>query len=169
MGVLAGPYVAAATLLLVSGALKVRRPAATSGVLARRGPRRLVPILGLAEVLVGLGALTVDGPVFPLLAAGLYLGFSAFVALALASDEQVSDCGCFGAAEAPPTVLHLLLNIGAAATCGAVGLGSGGTLGRAVEAQPLLGVPFLLLTGTCVALVYSVLTVLPRSRAVART
>ncbi len=171
MGVLAGPYLAAAALLAVSGLLKLRQPAASARALERRGLRPLValaPFLAAAEVVVGLGALTVDRRAFPALAAAFYLAFSAFVGLALTADGPGADCGCFGAVETPPTTLHLVLNLAAAGVCGAVAFGSGGSVGRALHDQPLLGVPLLLLAGTCAALAYAALTVLPRARATAQ-
>jgi uncharacterized membrane protein YphA (DoxX/SURF4 family) len=171
MGVLAGPYVVVAALLVVSGVLKVRRPASTAAALTKVGLRPLAPLaplVGVLEAVVGIGALTVHNRLFPILVGAFYLAFSAFVGLALTADEPVADCGCFGAAETPPTLLHLLLDLCAAAICGAVALQAGGTLGRALEGQPLLGVPFVLLTGICVFLAYSALTVMPQTRAVAR-
>lgn len=172
MGVLAGPYLAATALLVLSGVLKMRRPAPTARALARFGfgpLARLAPVLGVAETVVGLGALMVEGRLFPALATAFYLAFSAFVALALTGDEPASDCGCFGADETPPTPLHLALNVAAAAVCGVVAVRSGGTLGGALDGQPLFGIPFLLLTGICVALAYCALTVLPRTRVVTRS
>lgn len=170
MGVLAGPYLVAIALLVVSGALKARQPGSATRALAGRGLgplTRLGPAVAVAELVVGLGALTFDNRAFPALAAALYLGFAVFVALALTAEEPVTDCGCFGAAETPPTPAHLILDLAAAAACGAVAGRSGGTLGRALEGQPLLGLPFLLLTGVCIFLAYATLTVLPRTRVVA--
>ena len=168
MGVWAGPYLVAVALLLVSGAVKARPPFAVR----RRSDRslgplaRLAPAVGIAELVIGLGALTVDNRIFPALAGALYLAFSVFVALALTAEEPVADCGCFGAAETPPTFMHLVLDLGAAAACGAVAWQSGGTLVRALEGQPLLGLPLLLLAGICVFLAYAALTVVPRARPV---
>ena len=171
MRVWAGPSLVAVALLLVSGALKARPPSAVrAGSHRSSGPlARLAPAVGIAELVVALGALTVDNRILPALAGTLYLAFSVFVALALTAEEPVADCGCFGAAETTPTPMHLVLNLGAAAACGAVAWQSGGTLVRAVEGQPLLGLPLLLLTGICVFLAYAALTVAPRARAVAGT
>ena len=171
MGVWAGPYLVAVALLVVSGALKARPPSAVrAGSHRSLGPlARLAPAVGIAELVVALGALTVDNRLFPALAGTLYLAFSVFVALALTAEDPVADCGCFGAAETPPTAMHLVLNLGAAAACGAVAWRSGGTLARALEAQPLSGRPLLRLTGICVFLAYAALTVVPRARPVART
>ena len=171
MGVLAGPYLVAIALLVVSGALKARRPGSATRALAGRGLgplARLGPAVALAELVVGVSALAIDNRAFPALAGALYLGFATFVALALTAKEPVTDCGCFGAAETPPTPAHLILDLAAAAACGAAAGRSGGTLSRALEGQPLLGLPFLLLAGVCVFLAYAVLTVLPRTSMVAR-
>ena len=166
MGIWAGPYVAAAALLVVSGILKVRRPTPTARALTSAGVPVLAPlarVFGVAEVVVGAGALALDSRAFPALVAASYLAFAGFVALTLVRAEQVADCGCFGAAESPPTVVHLVLNLFAAGISAAVALGSGGSLVRAVDDQPLLGLPFLVLAGLCAGLTYAAMTLLPRT------
>jgi hypothetical protein len=170
MGILAGPYVAAAALLVLSGVLKVRRPAPTSKALRSAGLAPLAPLaraLGVAEIVVGVGALAVDTRVFPALVAAAYLVFAAFVALTLARKAPVADCGCFGATDSPPSAVHLTLDVAAALVAGAVAVGSGGDLARATDGQPLLALPFLALGAVCVGLAYGAMTVLPRALDVA--
>jgi hypothetical protein len=166
VGLLAGPFVAAAALLALAGTFKVRRPAPTARALRTAGLGVLAPVaraLGVAELAVGVGALVLDTRVVPALVAAFYLGFAAFVALGLARATPASDCGCFGQTESPPTAIHLVMNLGAAGVAAAVALGPGGGLATALLDQPLGGVPFLLLAATCVGLAYAALAVLPRA------
>jgi hypothetical protein len=90
----AGPYAAAAALLLVAGGSKVVKPGTT--VLALRSVRLpaagwLVRLLGAAEVLIGTTALTVGGALPAALVAASYASFAAFVALAMARGGVLSS------------------------------------------------------------------------------
>ncbi len=156
MGLLGGPFVGAAALLALGGLLKLRVAALPSRLLAA------------AELVVGLGALAFDTRVFPALVAAFYLGFAGYIAVNLVGDAASKNCGCFGETESPPTVLHLAVDLAAAAVSAAGALGSGGGLGAALRGQPLGGVPFLLLAATCAGLGYAALAVLPRTLARAR-
>lgn len=169
MRTLAGPYVVAAALLALGGLVKVRRPAPTARALRAAGLGPLAPaarLLGVAEVTVGVGALAVDSVVAGGLLAAFYLGFAAFVALALTRTTPVGDCGCFGGGDSPPSLVHLVLDLAAAAVATAVALGPGGmSLPSALDGQPLGGVPFLALTLVVAGLAYAALAVLPRTLA----
>ena len=173
MGVLAGPYVAAAALLALGGLFKARRPGPTARALRSAGLGALAPFarpLGVAEVVAGVGALAVGGsavggPALAAAVAAFYAGFAGFVALTLVRAAPVADCGCFGGAESPPTVFHLVLNVLAAAVAVGVAAGGGGGLVDALEGQPLAGIPFLILVAVVTGLAYAVLTVLPRTLA----
>ena len=156
MGFLAGPFVGAAALLALGGLLKLR---------VRALPTRL---LAAAEVGVGLAALAFDTRLFPALVAAFYVGFAAYIAVNLTGEAATKDCGCFGETESPPTVLHLVVDLAAAAVAGAVAVGSGGGLSTALHGQPLGGVPFLLLAATTAGLAYAALAVLPRTLAASR-
>lgn len=170
---LAGPFVVAAALLALGGLFKVRRPAPTARALRAAGLAALAPaarLLGAAEVAVGVGALAVDSAVVSGLVAAFYLGFAAFVARALTQAAPVEDCGCFGAADSPPSVLHLALDAAAAGVAVAVALGPGGySLPSALDGQPLGGVPFLVLAVVAAGLAYAVLAILPRTLAELRS
>lgn len=166
MGVLAGPFSAAAVLLAVGGAPKVVRPASTAGALASlRLPAslRLVRLLGVAEVAVALGALLTGSRLAAGLLAAAYAGFTVFVVAALARPGLVKSCGCFGRPDTPPTFAHLGVTLAAAAVATAVALGGGGRLELADS--PLLGLPFLALTAACAWFGYLALALLPRTTA----
>src|SRR5439155_2745375 len=165
VGIWAGPYVVAAVVLAIGGALKVSAPETTARALAGVGlriPVALVAAGGGVEVGVGVGALAVGTRPFAVLVAVSYAAFAAFVAVALVRGVPISSCGCFGREDTPPTGVHVAVDVGLAAVATAVAGGRGGTLAGVVRAQPLAGVPFLVLTAACVYLVYIALTVLPR-------
>jgi hypothetical protein len=164
---LAGPYAAAAALLVVAGAPKTVKPGTT--VLALRSVRMpaaswLVRVLGAAEVVIGTAALTVGGRAPAALVALSYAGFAAFVALAMARGGVLSSCGCFGKPDTPPTRLHLTMNLLAAGLAAAVATAPAAGLPAVVADQPLAGVPFLMLTATCVWFAYLALAELPTLR-----
>ena len=158
---LAGPFLAAAVLLLLGGAPKMVRPEPTVRALASLrlpAPPVAVQALGLAEVGIGGGALLTGGTVFALAMAASYLVFAAFILAALAGPGGLRSCGCLGAAETPPTRVHLLLNLAGAAIALLVAGSPIGPPAGVVAGQPAWGVPFLLLTAACVWFAYLALS-----------
>lgn len=172
MVALAGPFIVAAALAGAGGALKVRRPATTARALAEMGlpsSPTLVRLGAAAEVVVAVGALVAGDRLLPLFAALVavsYVGFAAFVTAALRRGVPLSSCGCFGGAQdTPPSAVHLVLNLTAAAVSGAVALGPGGAgLGQIAEIEGpiVLRAVFVVLTGVSVWFAYVALTLLPR-------
>ena len=166
----AGPYLAAALLLVAAGLAKVRRPADTAIALRRAGlrvPDGLVRAGAGAEVAAGCWAFT-SGRLAAGAVALSYLGFAGFVALALRRGSPVSSCGCFGSgdkADSPPTVSHVVLNLAAAATSGWAALHAHPGVVTVLRHQPLAGVPLVLLTGAGGYLAYLVMAALPRTLA----
>jgi hypothetical protein len=163
----AGPYLAAALLLVAAGLAKVRRPADTSIALRRAGlplPEWAVRAGAGAEVAAGCWALT-SGRAAAGLVALSYLGFAGFVALALRRGSPVSSCGCFGKPDSPPTVSHVVLNLAAAATAAWAAFHAHAGAVTLLGHQPLAGVPLVLLTGAVAYLAYLVMGVLPKTLA----
>jgi hypothetical protein len=153
-----GPYVAAAALLVAAGGVKAVRPSSTTKALRQaRIPATdwAVRAGAVAEVAIGVAALagTTAGAA---LTAASYALFAAFVALGLRTGSPISTCGCFGEPDAKPTVLHLVLNVGAAAVAAV------GVTGTAPALTAHLDPTFLLLTGTVAYLTYLAMSVLPR-------
>lgn len=142
---------------------------ARTGLDAPTGRAGAGPGSRTAEVLIALVALTTGGWLAPVLVAGSYTGFAAFVALARARGGVLSSCGCFGKADTPPTRTHLAVTVGAAAIAFAVALDPIGPLRGVLAGAPMSGLPFLGLTAVCVWFAYLALAVLPRAggRAVA--
>jgi len=174
-----GPFAAASGLLAGAGALKAARPHATARALKDMGlPGRLSLVAGLvrvggaAEAVVGGAALLAGASALRLLAitvAASYVGFAAVVAFALAKGTAVSSCGCFGATDTPPTVAHVVVDVGAALTAVAVAMGPGGGLPGVLARQPLAGIPLVLLLVVACYLAWLALTALPRAGARAVT
>lgn len=170
MHLLAGPYAALAALVVLGGAPKTVRPAATARALASvrlpgsSSPRLglLVRLLGAAEVALGLAALTVGGTVAAVGLAVSYAGFAAFVLLALARGGTVSSCGCFGTPDTPPTRLHLAVNVAAAVAAALVAADPAPRLGSVLAQQPAAGIPFLALTALATWFAYLALARLPQ-------
>jgi hypothetical protein len=168
MGAWAGPFLVAALLLTVAGALKAFDPATTAGALRRAGlpgSPLAVRIGGAVEVVVGVSAIVTGAPLAAALVAVSYLLFTAFVVSALARHLPVGSCGCFGKIDTPPSVIHVVLNLGAVVAATAVALGPGGGIGEVLADQELLGLPFLVLVGTATYAAFLALTVLPQLHA----
>ena len=164
MEALAGPVVVAAALVGLAGGMKLLSPAATAGALrALRLPSSfaLVRLLGAAELVLAIAAAaTFARPLLVLLAAA-YLAFAAFVVAALGARTPVQSCGCFGRADTPPSVVHVVTNLAAAATLFAAALSDTPGLDTIVPDQPWSAMPFTLLVAVCTYLCVVVLTVLP--------
>ena len=168
MGAWAGPFVVAALLLTVAGALKAVDPATTTGALRRAGlpaPALVVRVGGAVEVVVGVAAVAMGSAAAAALVAVSYLLFTGFVVLALARHLPIGSCGCFGKVDTPPSPIHVVVNLGAVVTAIAVAIGPGGGIGSVLADQDLLGIPFLLLVGTATYLVFLALTALPQLQA----
>jgi hypothetical protein len=173
MPVLAGPFAVASLLLVVGGAAKVRRPDDTARAFRALGVLSsppLVRLLAAGEMAVGAAALLAGGRLVTVLVAASYLGFSAFVLLAMLRGGVLSSCGCFGSTDTPPTFVHVLVTLGLAAVSLATVADPVGPLLDGLSGQPLIGLPFLALIGCCVWMAYAALAILPRAgrRAVMR-
>jgi hypothetical protein len=124
---LTAPFLAAAGLLCVSGAAKLRSPRAAQPALAGLGlPARawLVRAIAAAELILGATALAAPGRGVALVVAGAYAGF-AVVALRPASLRAA--CGCFGESDAPASSVQAVLSaVIAGAALGAAASPPGG-------------------------------------------
>ncbi|MCU1693272.1 MAG: hypothetical protein JWM64_2363 [Frankiales bacterium] len=110
--VLAGPFLAAAALLVVAGAQKLSDPAPLVRALRPPGGARTVRLLAAVEVVVGLSAGTGSRGA-ALAVAGSYAVFTAVVVRALLRGGVLASCGCFGRADTPPTRTHVVVTAGA--------------------------------------------------------
>jgi hypothetical protein len=165
MTLAAGPFAIAALLLAVGGASKARHPADTANAVRAAGlpgTAALVRVGGGAEAAVGVAALVAGDRATAVLVAVSYAAFALFVVVALRRGTPLASCGCFGKADTPPTALHPVLNLGAAAAAVAVALDPGAGLADVVGRQPLAGVPYLALVGCGAGFAYLALSSLPQ-------
>lgn len=103
------PFAAAAVLLGVAGAPKVRDPGDLVRAVRSVGMpfgRGTVRAFAVGEVVVAVAALAVPSRLTAALLALTYAGFTAFVVAALRRGGVLSSCGCFGKADTPPTWAH---------------------------------------------------------------
>ncbi len=164
MDALTGPVLVLTALLALAGAMKLARPAPTAGALrAMQLPARfvLVRTLGAVELVVGVVALCTASRPWLALTGAAYLAFAAFVAAALVSGAPLQSCGCFGRADTPPTVVHLAVNVVAAATLLLAAATHVAAPADTLADQPCSAVPFVALVATSLYLTYLVLTALP--------
>jgi hypothetical protein len=111
---LAPLFILAAALLVAAGVVKLVRPRPTAQAMADAdlpASDGLARVVGGAEVVVGLWALTTGGVVASLALATIYLVFAGFLAFVLRAHPDAGSCGCAGAKAVPPSLLHLVLNL----------------------------------------------------------
>jgi hypothetical protein len=171
MSLLAGPFAIACVLLAVGGVAKAIRPVDTSGALrAMRLPSSptLVRVGGVAEALIAVAALVTAFWLLAYLVAASYLAFTLFVFGALRAGKPLSSCGCFGKIDTPPSVIHVAIDLAAAAVAVGIALTGDAALPHVLENQPLAGVPFLLLVAMGAYLTFLAFSALPKTMAAVR-
>lgn len=105
-------------LLGASGVVKLIDPDPTTGAMsAARLPSSnvLSRTLGSVEVAVAVTALASGWVVATVGASGLYLAFALFTFSAVRNRIPLQSCGCFGREDTPPTAIHVVYNLAAAA------------------------------------------------------
>lgn len=165
---------AAAALLAVAGAAKIRTPAPAATMLSGLGvgpfarARAGARLAGVVEIAVGLAALVVGGRVAAAALAVCYLVLTA-VALRLARAPESAPCGCFGTADGDVGPAHVVLDVvalGIAIT--AVVLAPSG-LGAWFATDPVLALTATVQAAVLAALGYLSITALPALSAARRT
>jgi hypothetical protein len=165
----AGPFFAAAALVLVAGIAKLVRPAGTAAaIIAAQPPRHLergvtrgaVEALGVAEIGAGAAALGFGNRATAALIAAAFIAFSAFAVRLLRVNRGNADCGCFGVSAAPVHPVHVGVNVVAAALAVAAAVQPPGSLLDVPGHQPWVGVPFFALTVLATYAAYLALTAL---------
>jgi hypothetical protein len=121
MATWAGITLACAALLVVSGIPKLRHPETTVSAMRSVGAHRTsaagARLLTVVELAVGVTAIAVGGRWANAALAGVYLGFSLFLIVALR--RNAPSCGCAGRIDTPPTLGHLAMTVMFAAASGA--------------------------------------------------
>lgn len=154
----------AAIVLALAGIQKLTDPGSTQGALREmglpwRGP--VVPLMAAAEVVTGLAVIVVGGRYAALALAAWYLGFAAFVAVALRRDVPLASCGCIGKDDTPPTLVHLGVDLAFGLMALGVAIDPFGSLVDLLDGQPWAGIPLLGFIALGVYLTYLLLAVLP--------
>jgi hypothetical protein len=141
---IAAPFYVAAGLLAVEGVVKLIRPMPARRALVDAGlpqGRLAVAALGLAQVAVGGAALISPGSATAWALAAMYAAFALFL-VRLMRRAGTRSCGCLGSIEAPPSAIHIALNVIAVVAASAAVLQPPPSLWDAVRASPFSGVPF---------------------------
>ena len=164
MDALAGPYLAAAALLVAAGGAKLIDPlplvrALRSVGLPASGP--LVRAGAAAELILGLLAAGTGARLAALGVALSYAAFTGFVLVALRRGGVLASCGCFGKADTPPTTTHVVTTGALAVVGAAVAFRPLGNLPDLLSVQPGGGLPLLLATAAVAVTAYLVLSLLP--------
>jgi hypothetical protein len=159
-----GAFFLISALLLVSGGSKVSDPGPTTGALRATGlpsSRVFVFLLGAGEIALGAGSLIFGGEPAGWAVAALYLGFAVFVVNALIRNLPIGSCGCFGKADTPPTLIHVVVNVFAAAVAAWAAIIPASPLIDVLGTQPVAGVPYLAFLAAGTYLLYLLLAELP--------
>lgn len=160
----AGPYFVIAAILALGGLMKIVRPIDTSNALeAVKLPANtgLVRVMGMLEMTVGATAIATGSRNAAILVAAAYLAFTGFVVYAKSEGTPIQSCGCFGRAETPPSLAHIVINLFSAAIAGLIAWQPLSPVTEILADQPGLGIPLVMLVAVGVYLVYVALTALP--------
>jgi hypothetical protein len=146
MSALTAAFQILAGVIAVGGAAKLVAPDGFSSLLRTLGlpsGRPLARASGVVEVALGATAIVVGGTVAAALVAVAYAVFAVVVLLARRAGAE--SCGCFGAATAPPSAVHVVVNGVSAVVAAAAAVAGPESLMDSLVDQPLLGVPYLAL------------------------
>lgn len=166
MPALTGPALTAALLLVFAGAMKAVDPAMTAGALRALGlpsSKILVRAGAAAELLLGLLAVIAGWVAVWWLVAASYVALAAFVVAALRAGTMVGSCGCFGREDTPPHLLHVVVDVGLAASAAAAAVRDLGAPLDAIADAPGEGLVVAGVSVLAVALVYAAVVDLPRA------
>lgn len=111
-------FLAAAALLVVAGAAKLRDPGPAGAALATLGlpgGRPVVTAAALLELAVGVAGLLSQRRAVCVAVGCLYLVFACVIAGLLRRRAAAPSCGCLGGAQTPPSFVHLGFDLAATA------------------------------------------------------
>jgi len=160
----AGIFFVVCEVLLISGIAKILFPSPTQSALSTVGlPSSLffVRSLGLIEILSGVLGILLGGIYLPVIIGALFAFFTIFILFAL-RNGQVASCGCFGATESPPSLLHVFANL-LFMVIALLAVGVDG-LSHVLGAQPARGIPFIIAILLGALASYLILAYAPRVR-----
>lgn len=159
-----GPALAAALLLLISGAVKLRHPGDLADTLTtlglRRGSVRAAQAVAVVEIATAIAVILTGAPVVCLLAACGYAGFTNFLIMAL-RDPRIGSCGCGGEHATPATVPHAAVTGGFAVLLLLAAVAGGSTPLTGVFGAGLAGLTVLGYAAVVAGLAWALMTTLP--------
>ncbi|MEZ5099204.1 MAG: hypothetical protein R3C15_05260 [Thermoleophilia bacterium] len=167
----AGPFLAAAGLLLVSGIAKLRRPDAAADVLASfrvPGGRHAARAVGAAELGLAAWAIAAPDRAAAVAVCAAYALFAVVAAALVARTVPLASCGCLGETRTPPSVVHVLLNVACAGVAAVAVAAPPPALDELLPSLPLGGAPFVLGVLAATWLAVAVLAHLPQALAAYR-
>jgi hypothetical protein len=138
----------------------------TAGALRALGlpsSKILVRAGAAAELLLGLLAVIAGWVAIWWLVAASYVALAAFVVAALRAGTMVGSCGCFGREDTPPHLLHVVVDVGLAASAAAAAVRDLGAPLDAIADAPGEGLVVAGVSVLAVALVYAAVVDLPRA------
>jgi hypothetical protein len=147
--------VLASALMVVSGVLKLRHPESVIPLLTViRVPAAMQRgrAVGLLEVALGSAAV-VTGAI-PIIAAEAvcFASFALAISYVLAARIPLSSCGCAGARQTPPSVVHVLVDIAATLGTAMAAVVHPTPIGEMWPRLELLGIPTIVGIVTAVSL-----------------
>lgn len=161
----------AAGLLAAAGAVKLVRPLPTARAMYAAGLPGSVwaaRAVGLVEVAAGLWFLAAPSTVAAVALGVIYLAFAGFVGFLVTAHPEAASCGCAGTKDVPPSRLHAVLNLLAAAAAFAAAVSVPPSLGSTLAGLGVAAVPFLVGLGVAAALAVVATTDLPPALAAYR-
>jgi hypothetical protein len=162
--VLAPPFFVAAGLLVASGLAKVRNPRPAGRALSAAGvPAGATLTRGLGAVEMAAGVLAVVAPTraVAIAVALLYAAFVLFLLRLFRSKDSQASCGCLGAREVRPGLLHVGLNVVAVVTATGAAIRPVPGVLEVLRGSPLFGVPAALGLAMAGYLAYLAVAYLP--------
>jgi len=169
VSVLLPPLLLAAGLLVVSGAAKLRTPGpATSALreLGVPGAQWAVPAGAAAELAVAAAILV--RPRQGAVAASVLFALFALLVAAQLRRGSTRSCGCLGAADTPPSRIHLVLNLLLAVAAAAAALRPPPPLAAELARHPVEATVVALAAATAAWLVAAGLPLVPAALAAYR-
>jgi hypothetical protein len=171
-----GVYLAGCALLVVAGAAKAARPVDTARALIQAIPlvrlermAHLVRLAAAGECALGVAGLILPRPPIAAAVALSYAAFAVFVFIAYRRGGPLATCGCFGTPDTPPTVVHIVINVGLAASAIVVAAsGRSGSVLDILRGQPWHGIPLVAVSAVCAWLIVLALSPLARLSAARR-
>jgi len=157
---LAAPFYAAAVVLAVSGATKLRDPVPAAQALRTAGLRATTTssrAIGVAEIGVAVSALVAPVRVTAIALALAYGALAAFAAFVMVR-RPGTDCGCFGTSSAPVGPAHLTIDVAAALVALGIAIAPLRSTIDVLADQPFAAAPFVVLTGVLSWLVVVTMT-----------